>query len=212
MRVGERARLAVGRARCDRPSRRCGPGRRTRRPRSAQHVEGLRARDLVHEVQADEELRLAGRQARGRCGGPRPSASSVDPISIWIVDQPSGLARISASSTTRPPIRCSWMIRSSTGGSQFGVPGALGVDHGDGPGLAHAQAVRARAQHAAGVRQPELPQPALQVLPGGDGPLAVAALRLGLVAAQEDVAAGGGNADALGRQARGGQVGGLRVP
>jgi hypothetical protein len=28
----------------------------------AEHVEGLGARDFVHKVQADEELRLAGRQ------------------------------------------------------------------------------------------------------------------------------------------------------
>ena len=41
-------------------------------------------------------------------------------------------SRISASSTTCPLMRCSWMIRSSTGGSQFGVPGPFGIDDGHG--------------------------------------------------------------------------------
>ena len=59
--VGERPRARLASARCDRPSRRCAAGTRTGQPRCAQRVERLRARDLVHEVQADEELRLPGR-------------------------------------------------------------------------------------------------------------------------------------------------------
>ena len=38
------------------------PGKRTGRPHLAQHREGLRAGDLVDQVQADEELRIAARK------------------------------------------------------------------------------------------------------------------------------------------------------
>ena len=45
----------------------------------AQHREGLRARDLVDQVQADEELRLAARQLAHRCARPRPCRAGVLP-------------------------------------------------------------------------------------------------------------------------------------
>jgi hypothetical protein len=86
------------------------------------------------------------------------------------------------------------------------IPGAFRVDHRDRPGLTDAQAVRPRPQDAAFVRQPEFGEPLLEVIPRDDRSLAVAALGLGLIAAQQDVAPRHGNADALGIQPRRCQV------
>jgi hypothetical protein len=69
------------------------------------------------------------------------------------------------------------------------IPRAFRVDDGDGAGLADAEAVRLRAEHAV-VRQPKLDETPLQIIPGHDRSLAIAAFRLGLVAAEEDVAPG----------------------
>ncbi len=52
-------------------------------------------------------------------------------------------------STTRPPMRCSWMISSRTGGSQRQYQCALGIDHGDRPAGADPQTVGLRAVDAA---------------------------------------------------------------
>ena len=84
-------------------------------------------------------------------------------------------------------MRCSWMIRSSTGGSQSRYHVALGIDHRHRAVLADAQAIGLGAKHAV-VGQAQLDQAPLQVVPRDNRPLAVAALRFGLVAAQEDVA------------------------
>ena len=67
------------------------------------------------------------------------------------------------------------------------IPRAFRVDDGNRSRLADAEAVRLRAQNAV-VRQPKLDQAPLQVIPRHDRSLAIAAFRLGLVAAEEDVA------------------------
>src|SRR6187399_2748728 len=67
------------------------------------------------------------------------------------------------------------------------IPRAFRVDDGNRSGLADTEAVRLRAENAV-VRQPKLDQAPLQVIPRHDRSLAIAAFRLGLVAAEEDVA------------------------
>ena len=71
------------------------------------------------------------------------------------------------------------------------VPHAVGVDDGDRSTFADAEAIGLRPQNPSLFRELELFQPRLQVVPGGETTLLVAALRGGLVGAQEDVAAGG---------------------
>ena len=78
------------------------------------------------------------------------------------------------------------------------VPRALRVDDRDRAAFADAQAVRLRPQNAALLREAELLQPALQVIPRREAALLVAALRLGLIAAEEDVAPAHGDAEAFG--------------
>ena len=67
------------------------------------------------------------------------------------------------------------------------VPRALRVDHGDRPLLADAQAVGLGAVDAALLREAELPEAPLEVVPGREPALLLAALGGGLVAAEEDV-------------------------
>ena len=67
------------------------------------------------------------------------------------------------------------------------VPRPFRVDDGDRPAFADPQAVGLGAQHPALLGQPQLAQPALQIGPGGEAALAIAALRMGLVGAEQHV-------------------------
>src|SRR5688572_636991 len=78
------------------------------------------------------------------------------------------------------------------------VPGAFGIDDRDRSALADAQAVGLRAADPAGLAQSQLLEPRFQVFPRRQAPLLLAALGLGLVAAEEDVPPGDGRADRLG--------------
>src|SRR5436190_21935854 len=68
------------------------------------------------------------------------------------------------------------------------VPRALRVDDGDRSAFTNSQAIGLRAKYAAALGQSELLQPPLEILPRHQGALALAALRVRLVAAQENVA------------------------
>ena len=70
------------------------------------------------------------------------------------------------------------------------VPDVVGPDDGDGPGLTHPQAIRLGSLDAPPLGQAELAEPGLEKGPGLEPALLGAALGLGLIAAQEDVAAG----------------------
>src|SRR5262245_17005496 len=76
------------------------------------------------------------------------------------------------------------------------VPRAFRVDDRDGSAFADAQAVCFRPQHAASIRETELLQPPLQVVPCGDAALLVATFRRRLIGAKKDVPARNGHADA----------------
>ena len=78
------------------------------------------------------------------------------------------------------------------------VPRSFGIDHGNGTTFANAKAVRLRAQNAALLRQSQLLQPAFQKVPCGQAAFFLAAFRVGLIAAQEDVPARHRHADADG--------------
>jgi hypothetical protein len=69
------------------------------------------------------------------------------------------------------------------------IPRAFRVDDGDGAGLAHAKAVGLGAQYAV-IGEPQFDQTPLQVVPRHNRPIPIAAFRLGLVAAEENVAPG----------------------
>ena len=77
------------------------------------------------------------------------------------------------------------------------VPGALGIDDSNWPAFADAQAVRLGAEDAAVLGKPELFEARLQELPGDQPAMQVAALRLGLIAAEKNVPPRHRNADAL---------------
>ena len=87
------------------------------------------------------------------------------------------------------------MIRSSTGGSQARYQAPSGYTTAMGP---NAEAVGLRAEDSTRLRQTQFLQPALQVFPGGQRAVAIAAFRCGLIAAEKDVPAGAWNADRLG--------------
>ena len=70
------------------------------------------------------------------------------------------------------------------------IPRAFGIDDGDRSTLADAKTIRLGPQHAAPIRQAQLFQPSLQKPPGFIAPFAVAAFRLRLIAAEEDVPSG----------------------
>src|SRR5689334_18395190 len=74
------------------------------------------------------------------------------------------------------------------GGIAVAVPGALGVDDGDGSARADVEAVGAGRVDAAVLREAQLLEALAQELPGLGRALAAAALGLGGIAAEEDVA------------------------
>jgi hypothetical protein len=78
------------------------------------------------------------------------------------------------------------------------IPRSLRIDHGDGPPLTDAEAVGLGAIDPTPLREPQLLEPALEVLPGRDGAIALRALGFGLVGAEEDVPADAGDAEGLG--------------
>ena len=67
------------------------------------------------------------------------------------------------------------------------IPSSVGIDHGDRASLADPEAVRLAAVDAPLLRKTQLLEPALQISPGGERALPFAALRLGLIAAQENM-------------------------
>ncbi len=79
-----------------------------------------------------------------------------------------------------------------------GVPGAVRIDDGNGPTFADPQAVGFGAQDTALVRETELLQASLQVVPCREPTLLIAAFRRALIAAQKDVAPRDRDADAGG--------------
>src|SRR5262245_62720480 len=76
------------------------------------------------------------------------------------------------------------------------IPRSLGIDDGDGAAFADPQAIRLRSKNASLLGQLQLLEPLLQETPRGESAFLVAALRLFLIAAEEDVPAGDGNANA----------------
>src|SRR5262245_16541786 len=76
------------------------------------------------------------------------------------------------------------------------IPRAFGIDDRNRSAFTNAQAVRFRAQDAALLRQAELLEPLFQEIPRSETSLLVAALRLRLIAAQEDVPPRDGDTDA----------------
>ena len=78
------------------------------------------------------------------------------------------------------------------------VPRAFGIDDRNRAALANAKAVDLRTEDAALLRQAKLLQAAFQKFPRRQAAILVAALRVRLIAAQEDVPARYGNADADG--------------
>src|SRR5690348_6499321 len=78
------------------------------------------------------------------------------------------------------------------------VPGALGVDDRDRAVLADLKAVGLGAVHAALADEAELFQATLEKLPGLEPVVLVAALGLGLIAAEKDVAADDRDAELIG--------------
>src|SRR5436190_5847459 len=77
------------------------------------------------------------------------------------------------------------------------VPHALGIDDGDRSALADAQAVGFRSENAALLGEAELLQPALEEFPRRETALFLAAFRIRLIAAEEDVTPRGVDADRL---------------
>src|SRR3954447_14194692 len=77
------------------------------------------------------------------------------------------------------------------------IPGAFGIDDGNRPAFADAQAVGFGSENAALFGQPQFLEARLEKVPGDQATMQVAALRLGLVAAEKDVAARNRNTDAL---------------
>src|SRR5262245_32143788 len=67
------------------------------------------------------------------------------------------------------------------------VPGAVGIDHGYGTTFTDPKAVGLGAQHAALFGEPQLFQPAFQVVPRDEAPGLVTALGRRLVGTQEDM-------------------------
>ena len=78
------------------------------------------------------------------------------------------------------------------------VPGAFRIDNGNRSAFADPQAVGLGAENAAVLGQPQLFEARLQKLPSDQAAMQVAALRLGLIAAEQDVAPRDGNTDVLG--------------
>ena len=82
-------------------------------------------------------------------------------------DHSSGFSAKQRSRTTRPPMRCSWMMRSAFSGVTLLVPGPFRIHHADRPGGADAQALAFRpVARTVRAGQIQLLQPLLQVAPG----------------------------------------------
>ena len=77
------------------------------------------------------------------------------------------------------------------------IPGPFGIDDCDRAAFADAKAIRFRPQDAALLRQAELLQPALEEFPRRQTAFLLAALRVGLIAAEKNVPPRDGHADAL---------------
>ena len=82
-------------------------------------------------------------------------------------------------------------------GIAFAVPGAVGIDDGNRPAFADPKTVHFRSQDAALLRQPQLSQPRLEKFPRHQPAMQIAALRLGLIAAEKDMSPRDRDADAL---------------
>ena len=80
------------------------------------------------------------------------------------------------------------------------IPRAFRVHHRDRTSLADAKAVGFRPQDAASLGQPQFFEALFEKIPRRDGALAIAALRIGLIGAEKNVTAGGGDAH------RGGEI------
>ena len=80
------------------------------------------------------------------------------------------------------------------------IPRAFRIHHRDRTSLADAKAVGFRSQDAPRLRQPQFLEALLEKIPRRDGALTLAALRIGLIGAEKNVPAGGGDAH------RGGEV------
>src|SRR5438876_9652476 len=78
------------------------------------------------------------------------------------------------------------------------VPGAFGIDDGNRPALADAQAVCFGPENAAPLGEPELVQPQLQKRPRGKAGVLLTTLRARLIAGQEDVRSSGTVVDSMG--------------
>lgn len=78
------------------------------------------------------------------------------------------------------------------------VPRTLGIYNGDRSLFANSKAIRFRAVETSLLGKSELPQPTLEIIPSFKGPLLVAALGFGLIAAEEYVPAGRWNPQGFG--------------
>ena len=78
------------------------------------------------------------------------------------------------------------------------VPGAFRIDNGNRSAFANPQAVGLGAENAPLLGKPQLFEARLQKLPCDQAAVQVAALRLGLIAAKQDVTPRDGNTNALG--------------
>jgi hypothetical protein len=107
------------------------------------------------------------------------------------------------------------LLNNALGGgrSDVVVPDALRIDDGDGALLAHTQAVGFGAKHTrAGRHQAELGEALLEVVPRGEAFSLRAALRLGLVSAEEDMALDLMKAETVGLSGEAGGVDGIHYP
>lgn len=75
------------------------------------------------------------------------------------------------------------------------VPRTVGIDDGDRAAFADAEAVRLGPQNSALLGETERFQPRLEIVPGREAAILVAALRLRLIATEKDVSPGDRNAN-----------------
>lgn len=78
------------------------------------------------------------------------------------------------------PFECGWIAPS--------IPGAFRVHHRNRSAFADTKAVDLRAKNSSLLGKSELSEPAFQILPSGDSAFQVAALRFGLLGAEENMA------------------------
>src|SRR5689334_2229196 len=79
------------------------------------------------------------------------------------------------------------------------VPGALWIDDDDRTVVADAEAIHLRPKHAAQLGEPELLQATFEEVPRGEAAILLAALRVRLIAADEDVSPRGRHTNGFGR-------------